>query len=551
MSESDTPVVIVGAGPVGMSAALLLARSQIPSVVLERKRALSRHPKARGIRLRTMELFRQLGIADELLERSLPQEAMRFIYCDSLTGREIGRTPPVDVDVGRLSPTTACRVAQDAVERVVREKVEAESAIDLRLGADVGRVEQFEDSVEVHYRDDFAERTIRSSYVIAADGISSGVRRARAIEMEGPGLMAYWQSIYWQGDISSLVDSRPCIQFFTGAESGSFVTVASVDGGNRWVSLVTLPPGGERPQPPSVDRCVELVRGAVGNPDLDVEVIDVATFRLSAQVATRYRDGRIFLAGDAAHALPPTGGFGMNTGVQDAHNLVWKLAFVLRRHAPTSLLDTYQSERLPVAKENRDWSVSNSHRMREIRKAIAERNDELLQAALMEQRDHVSALGQDLGFWYRRGALIEDGTPPPKRGSAHYEPTARPGHRAPHVWLMRGSERLSTLDLFDLGLTLLVGSKGERWLGAAKVASQELRVPLQPWQIAQEDSGLISTLKDEARTFEQIFGIGDAGAVLVRPDGHVAWRSQSPPESDRSLMQLIESVLKGGGDDEP
>ena len=544
MSDAG-PVVIVGAGPVGMSAALQLARFEIPCLLLERRRGLSEHPKARGIRLRTMELFRQWGIADQLLQVALPQEAMRFIYCETLAGREIARTPPVEVDEGALSPTTACRVAQDVVERVLRDRVEAEPKVDLVLGAEVEGVDRCDDGVDVHYRLAGSERTVRGDHLIAADGVGSGVRRALSIGMDGPESMAYWQSIYWRGDISEWVRDRPCIQFFTRAETGSFVTVASVDGKERWVSLITLPPGGEKPSPPSEERCVQIVREAVGDPGLAVDILDVTTFRLSAQVAARYRVGNIFLAGDAAHALPPTGGFGMNTGIQDVHNLVWKLALVRGGEAPSSLLGTYETERLPVARQNRDWSVANSKRMRDIRKALAEGNDAQLRQVLLEQRDHIGAFGQDLGFRYRRGALVDDGTPDLEPGGGHYMPTARPGHRAPHVWLSQGLRRFSTLDLFDKTFTLLAGSKGEGWVRLAEAFDGSGTTSIRSFRIAPGVSGE-DALADHGVRFEEIYGTGEEGAVLVRPDGHVAWRSTARPVDDDALTRVMVAVLMQG-----
>jgi putative polyketide hydroxylase/tetracenomycin A2 monooxygenase-dioxygenase len=502
-----TPVAIVGGGPVGLSAAILLARFGVRCRVFEQAPALSAHPKARGVRIRTMELFRQWGLEPELRARSLAPDALRFIYCDTLAGDELARTDELEPRTFAAATTSSCRVAQDAVEQALVRRASAEASIEFRPETRVVALDQSTDGVTVRTADG-GEYT--AAYVIAADGVGSTVRRALGIELTGQRVMSWWHSIYWSGDLDRWAADRPCIQFVTGARTGRHVQIASVDGWHRWVTLIALPPGEERPADLRPDQARAAIHGAIGDPLVEVDIHDIATYRISAQNATSYRSGRVFLAGDAAHALPPTGGMGMNSGIQDVHNLAWKLAFVLNGWADSRLLDSYDSERRPVADSNIAWSRQNGKRFGALRVALAEADAPRVAELLGEQRDHVSAVGQDLGFAYEDGALVPDGTPPPPMSSVHYQPTARPGHRAPAIWL-DPDRRRSTLDRYDTQFVLLVGRDAPPGELGARPWLDTLRIGEPPLDHPDHD-------------LHETYGISATGAVLVRPDGHVAWR---------------------------
>jgi putative polyketide hydroxylase len=280
---------------------------------------------------------------------------------------------------------------------------------------------------------------------------------------------------------------------------------------------------------------------------------------MSAQVAERYREGRILLAGDAAHRFPPTGGFGMNTGIQDAHNLAWKLAAVTEGSAGSALLDSYEIERLPIGRENCAWSARNAAGLAAINGPGAARQgrrlaqgdvtlEELareIQQIADREVGHFSALGRDIGFHYESGALLPDGSDPPHPADPDrdYIPSARPGARAPHHGLVRAGELVSTLDLTSHQWTLLAGAtRAKAWRSAA--ASSEF-----PVQFVGVGSGLDSSVDEDAEvrdpngTFTSLYGI-DEGAVLVRPDGHVAWRTHDFVENAADeLRHVLAQIL--------
>ena len=553
MKVLQVPVLICGGGPVGLSAAILLARLGVRSVLVERHPSTTDHPKARGFFTRTMEILRPWGIEASLREHALPSGAFRFIWVESLTGREIGRVEPPQRDIsGPHSPTYVCMAAQDAFEAELRHHADTYPEIALWFNTELTTFEQDDTGVTATLRDRHSGRihTVRTSYMIAADGASSRIREALNIGMVGLGELDQniMINIHFRSELGPWVRGRPAVGYISSQGNGALLWAHGTD---RWLIVHAFPAArGERPEDFTSERCLELARRAVGIPDLPVELINTAFWTRTAQVAERFQENRVFLAGDAAHRFPPTGGFGANTGIQDAHNLAWKLAAVLAGWANPALLETYHEERRPVAEANTDFSVTNGRRWEAARQAMTSGDEAAVAQALKEQVKHLDSEGQDLGFWYGGGALISDGTPPPTADSQTYVPSARPGSRAPHLWLRPSAglgslpvamslqhgdpetARISTLDLFDSGLTLLTGSDGKTWRDAGSQMARALAIPFAAFGVGP--AGDFDVVEGN---WAELYRVEAGGAVLVRPDGHVAWRSRGSGTEPQKVMR--------------
>jgi putative polyketide hydroxylase len=522
------PVLIIGGGPVGLSASILFSRFGIRSLLVERHPSTTDHPKARGVHARTMELFRQWGVEDAIRTHELPSNLSGFIWMDRLDGHEIGRVPLGDMKDLSYSPTIGSIVAQDAVEEELHAAAHRYDLAELLFGAEAALEDQTPAAVTAIVRDASGrERKVVAQYVIAADGASSPSRHAMGIAMNGPDAMARSINIYFRADLSRWFGPRPCVGFFFSDPALVGSSLLCVNGTDRWISINRAEPAEEF----STERCVNLIRDLVGVKDLGVEIINTAFWTMTAQVAQQYRSGPVFLAGDAAHRFPPTGGFGMNTGIQDVHNLVWKLAYVLTGRADPALLDTYEPERRPVAQSNTDFSVINAVRLGAMYQAAREGDQQRMAALIEDQRKHLANIGQQFAFHYDSAAVVPDGTPPPEFSPYQYAPTGRPGHRAPHLWLNRNGDHVSTLDLFDRKFALLTTPAGRR----NAVALPEDAVDI----FAIGDGG---DLQDPEGRFCDLYGIEADGAVLVRPDGHVAWRRRSTGEAMDEIKTAFRSM---------
>jgi 2-polyprenyl-6-methoxyphenol hydroxylase-like FAD-dependent oxidoreductase len=548
MTATSVPVLIVGSGPAGLSAAALLAEHGVPSVLVERNPSTTDHPRAHVVNTRTMEIFRSLGIADAVHAHGLAPEAYeRILWKRTIAGEEFGvleMSGARAAERAAASPTRIASCAQDHVEALLRTAAERRGC-ELRYGTELVGYAEDETGVTATIRKAGVETQVRAQYVIAADGASSPSRRLLGVGMTGIPPLATLTGIYFEADLTPWIGGRSALLYFVMNAQAPGIVIA-LDGRRRWILHVLAPEDGFD------DRAaLEMVRRAVGVPDLALTIKSLRPWTMTAEVADRFRIGRVFLAGDAAHRFPPTGGFGLNTGVQDVHNLAWKLARVLNGSAAERVLDTYEAERKPVAQSNTDWSVRN---FLEAGTAVGPGNLMAtlqieaggpdvpavlaqLQRDIDAERDHFDALGQDLGFVYEHGALVPDGTdlPPVTDRAAEYVPNARPGSRAPHCWLRRGTERISTLDLFGKDFVLLVPETAAGWIAAAlAVAARGVTLHRIGPGGESEDDG----------DFRARYGLGPDGAVLVRPDGHVAWRSPRPSlQAERELRDALDAVL--------
>jgi putative polyketide hydroxylase/tetracenomycin A2 monooxygenase-dioxygenase len=527
------PVFIVGGGPVGLAMALLLERFGIRCTVAEKSATTTDHPKSRGCLARTMEIFRQWGIEQRVRERGLPDESDVFVFVNSIAGREFGRTRP-EPNLGQ-TPAWKSMVAQDVVEEEILRELSNARHASVRFGLEVLSFEESEDGVKVQTQSlETGERTEwQALYLIAADGAASATRRAAGIEMEGPATLAVMSNEYWHGDLSQLPSTRDSAGFWVMPETPGVpqATILNGNGRDRWLTVTRI--GGssdERERPWTEEEFAAISRAHAGVPDLPVRMISRSIWRVSRQVAQTFRRNRVFIVGDAAHRFPPTGGFGLNSGVQDAHNLAWKLAFVLKGWAADRLLDTYCSERRPIAQSNALFSYGNRHRLDITEDAIRSGDEDRIAFWINDMDNHTHSIGQGLGFSYEEGAVIPDGTVAQPVHPRRYEPNDRPGGRFPHLWLDPGRKH-STLDWFDRDLTLVTGPLADEWRDAGKQVAEEVEVPLSVRRLPQADR-------------RDGFQLGMRGAVLVRPDGHVAWRMPwTPSEPARALAGALSTLL--------
>ncbi len=525
----QAPVLIAGGGLVGLCAAAFLAQRGIRTLAIERLKAISPLPRAAFFHMRTMEMFRSLGIEDDVRERSardfVPEGAI--VAMDSLSGRKLADImPSLNEGVEALSPCRRLYLNQPSLEPILRQRALSAGA-SVAQGLEVTDVHQDGDGVTLVTREveGGKQRQFRGQYLIAADGGHSKVRELLGIPFGGRGVFSNSVTIYFTADLSPwLGDKAWSIIYVNNPQfSGFFRMNRAAQAGFLGVNTVgdyKLDPraAANAAVDVSESRLIELVRLGVGAPELNVRIDGFSRWRATAGVARSFQDRRIFLAGDAAHLMPPNGGFGGNTGIHDAHNIAWKLALVVAGHANSSLLNTYASERKPVTEFTVEQAFS---------RYVARTAPWL--ASSQRPEPIVDDLHIELGYLYG-SANVPHADPRTTAGM--------PGSRAPHVWLTRSGQRVSTIDLVR-DFVLLAGAAGAKWIrAAAEVADTFSGLPLNAYCVGKD-------LGDPEQCFTKAYGISGVGASLVRPDGFVAWRS--PDDAVDCAGALREALAKSLG----
>jgi putative polyketide hydroxylase len=499
-------VVIVGGGPVGLSAAICLASQGIQSILIEKHPTTTNHPKARGVNGRTMELFRQMGIGEAMKLYQMPLEALRFTWIEDFQGKEVTRVQS-NIDYSLFSPTERAVIAQDCVEKELFKKAMSLPLIDVRFNTEMLEASQDDEKVtiEIINKQTQIKETLHAQYLIAADGAYSPLRKRFHVDMEGEDNLGEFFNIYCEMDLDKYVKDRPSVGFMFVRPDLRGTFMLAKDGLKKWLIGVRVDAHPHLKKEMFTDEfCIDYVKKIVNDSTVEVSLINKGFWTMAALIAKQYRVGRVFFAGDAAHRLPPTGGFGMNTGIQDAHNLAWKLAMVINRQAKESLLDTYFTERVQIAKVNTEWSFSNAKRFSSIYAALAKGDLTAFEEALKDQSRHINNILLDLGFVYGSDYQLQES----------YKPSTQVGARAPHVWLMKDNAQLSTLDLFDRQFVLVCSPEAKSW-------QEQYRNFLCRVVTIGKEGEYIDTNGD----FLKKYAISNQGAVLVRPDGHVAWRA--------------------------
>ncbi|MGP3952943.1 FAD-dependent oxidoreductase [Streptomyces sp. 7N604] len=537
--EDRVPVLIVGGSLVGLSASLFLGRLGVEHMLVEKHPGTSRHPRGRGNNVRTMELFRVAGAEPMIREAaSVLADNHGILQAGSLTGDDqewLFKEIDPGGGLAKFSPTGWCLCSQNDLEPVLVRCARKHGG-DLRFSTELLSFDQDGEGVTavVRNRESGEDRTVRADYLIAADGPRSPVRERLGIGQTGPGDLFHNVSLTFRAPgLAEVVGDRRFIAcYLTNPEADG--ALLPVDNQEEWVFHAPWHPDqGETLEDFTDERVVDHIRRATGVPDLDVQITGKAPWHAAERVAERYSDGRVFLAGDSAHEMSPTGAFGSNTGIQDAHNLAWKLAAVLGGWAGPGLLETYETERQPVAQAT---SARASARSAE------HSHPGYAPAPGVGGGRQSGVLTVALGYRYTRGAVV--GTDPelppvPER----MQLTGDPGTRAPHMWLRQFGAQESTLDLYERFPVLLTGSEGTAWHSAGLGVAERLNVPLHCYRVGTGPDDDLTP--EDGADWAGIHGTAEDGAVLVRPDGFVAWRAEGPvPDPERTLQEVLESVLR-------
>jgi 2,4-dichlorophenol 6-monooxygenase len=576
MRDIEVPVLIVGGGGCGLSSSLFLSRQGVRNLLIERHPAPGRLPKARYVSQRTMELLRQFELADQVYARSMPLKHISHIrWCTTLAGDgELDRRTFYRIDsfgggslthYAKDSPCESTLYPQVRMEPLLRDMASAHDQARVLYNHQLMSFEQDEGGVTAVVRDRAADKDfrVRARYMIGADG-GKTVGPALGARVEGQTDLAHMVTVYFRADLSQYWDDDYSMTtWFVNPEGGSWASGVLGQLGptkfgrhsQEWMFHFSF-----RPDDPSRFEEASLVprmRELLKIPDLTPEIIGIGHWTVEGVLVDRYRWGRVLLAGDAAHRHPPTTGLGLNSAIQDAHNLTWKLAAVLRGHAHDSLLDSYEAERRPVAAANIQWALMTfqNHQLTDAGIGLVRGNAELSRAnfqryfadnqegrtrrarlaQIMEvQRMEWQAHDIELGYHYDVGAVMPDGTPTPERDplGQTYVPTTRPGHRLPHAWLERDGKNISTLDLVKPGSFLLItGRAGSGWAEAAAAVARASDIPLDVVEISDE-----SLVRDSDRNWRHLRAVSADGAVLVRPDQHVGWRSVGPAKDPKAVL---------------
>lgn len=526
-SPREVPVLIVGGSLVGLSAAMCLGHHGIPALVVEHHRGTAIHPRAAQISQRTMEIFRAVGV-EEIVRRKSSDQFVQdgaIMAVETLAGKELAQyISNLNEGVRDVSPVERVFISQSLLEPVLKASAEDLGA-QLRFGTDMVDFEQGEHDVTatVRDRDSGESTTIRARYMIAADGAHSRIRERLGIRMLGHGVFSRSATIYLRANVAPLLRGRnlSVIYVLNPVLRGFFRFEKPFDSGFLAVNATGDPahPITDVCAGLTEERCLELIYAALGVNDIPVTIENVMHWDAEANAAECFRHGRIFLAGDSAHAMPPNGGFGGNTGVQDVHNLAWKLAMALKGAAGPGILSTYDPERRPVGAFTMEQAYS-----RYVTRTAPYLGTERMQPV---END----LNIELGYGYHSAAVIPDEDDDDRLHGNPRESKGRPGTRAPHLFLQMNGRTISTLDLLGANFAVLAGPEGGAWRQAAQAAAEQLQVKIEHHSISEPQ-------------FSEAYGISRSGAVLVRPDGFVAWRAAvSGNESAQHLARALSSVL--------
>jgi len=592
----STEVLIIGGGPSGMISALCLAKLGVKSIIVERNDGINEHPKAHELNTRSIEILDNLGITDkELRAEAAPfSDGARILFGKTIN-EEFGR---IDLYADKerrnkyqqhlKSKTAYLNISQTEVEKVLLRHVTVNPFIELNFDHQWQSLTQNENGVynEILEKKESRTFSIQSKYVLAADGAGSRCRSALGIKMEGPDRIQDFVSAYFEDDLRAHIKTSAKLYWILNPKAGGTFIAHHIE--KRWVYMVPIYLDYEKKASFTKAFMENRIKTALGNRDIDINVKSINFWHMSAQLAESFSKGKIYLIGDAAHRFPPTGGLGMNTGIADAHNIGWKIKAVLCGLSDESLLDSYESERRPIAQQNTEESVFNYHKILEVIEAfglsrdgveiiakyknmapikwlpstwrnkiiniglaIAERKidqystDESVKnkvlTTIADQVAHFDRIGLDIGYVYEEGALIPDGTEAiyPEDRVSQYIPSTRPGSRFPHLAINDSPSLKSSHDLLGYDrFTLIVDIDGEIWAKALDQLPNKYKSIIDLKQLKK-----LNLSNPDYQSIKTLCEIESTGALLIRPDGHIAWRMISHSGDPINILKEVFETL--------
>ena len=575
----ETDVLIVGSGPAGGSAAVFLSTYGVRNMVLTKYRWTANTPRAHITNQRTIEIMRDVGLEQPIIDYGTPNELMGdTVFCTSLAGEELSRLhtwgthPARRADYELASPSKHVDLPQTLFEPILL-RAAAERGTHVRLDTEFLSFVQDDDGVTATVRDRVGGATyeVRAKYLIGADGGRSLVAEQLDLPFEGQADIAGSMNIVFKADLSALVAHRPSVLYWV-LQPGSNIggigmgLVRMVRPWNEWL-IVWGYDINDPPPEVSDEQAREIAHNLIGDDSIPIEIVSTSLWTNNRLYATRYSEGRVFCMGDAVHRHPPSNGLGSNTSVQDAYNLCWKLALVTQGKASPSLLRTYDDERAPIGRQIVTRANQSIEEFGPIFEALGllGTNDPTQMRANMEARKldtpdaaeqraklrraielknyEFNSHGVEIGQRYRSAAVVPDGTPEPeptRDPELYYHATTWPGARLPHCWLEVEGRKVSTLDLAGKGrFSLFTGIGGDPWTIAAADIAARTGLEIASFVIGPGRE-VLDTYDDWSRVSE----VDENGCVLVRPDAHVAWRSQSlVDDPSEALAEVLDRIL--------
>jgi 2,4-dichlorophenol 6-monooxygenase len=585
MKEVD--VLVVGGGGCGLTLSIFLADKGVNFLTIERRAGTSNLPKAHYLNQRTMEILQQHGVADDIYAIGTPPENRTrtnwytsFGVEGPMDGIKLHEMGCFGHGSARFADYVAgCAVdnanlPQIRLEPIFRQHAEKRSPDCIKFQHELITLVQDTEGVTATIRDIVADETyqVRAKYVVAADG-GRTIGNLLDIKMEGPANLITQIGVHLKADLSSVYpDDRVMLNWIKSPKRPGVTVIVPMGPttfdkhSEEWSIGFPLMPWDPEMNEENIKA---ILKDLIVLPNIEMEVLTHTSWMVGGILADKYQVGRVFLAGDAAHKHPPTTGLGLNTAIQDAHNIAWKLAMVLQEKAEPTLLDTYQSERQPVGAFNVEWALNAffnhmlldmaifavhpgdlskmqtpEHVMASFQGLLADTPNgrmrrKRLQDVYETQTIELGAQDVEMGFVYPEGAFVSDGTQPHDRDPLGniYIPTTRPGHRLPHAWLNTSNGKVSTHDFVGAGTDFVLLTGSHDWANAAKKVAKQFNITIKPVIITSSEAG-------KADAWSVVSQIETDGAVLVRPDNIVAMRCKAmPTDAESALSNALKHIL--------